>query len=104
MKKSTLFWAAALASLCASSAMASCYVVYDAAHKVVYRSVQPPVDLSYTLHETVPQVVPGGTLVFSPQNQGCEFEIDELTRQQMLQRRQVPPGRAVALPARAMRG
>lgn len=85
--------------------MAACYVVYDAAQNVVYRSTQPPVDLSLTLHQTVPKVVPGGALVFSPGSLGCEYEVDELARHA----RQEPPVRAQQLspslrPPRAMRG
>lgn len=103
MKKSTVFLAVALCgSLWSHRAMAACYVVYDAAQKVVYRSTQPPVDLSFTLHETVPKVVPGGALVFSLGNLGCEYEIDELGRYA----RQGPPVRALPSlrPPRAMRG
>jgi hypothetical protein len=81
MKKSTVFLAAALcAGLWSHSAMATCYVVYDSAQNVVYRSVYPPVDLSLVLHQTVPRAVPGGVLVFAPSNQGCEFEVNELDR------------------------
>ena len=85
--------------------MAACYVVYDAAQNVVYRSTQPPVDLSLTLHQTVPKVVPGGSLVFSPGSFGCEYEVDELARHA----RQESPVRAQPLspslrPPRAMRG
>lgn len=81
MKKSSVFLAVALcASLWSHSAMATCYVIYDSAQNVVYRSVRPPVDLSLTLRLAVPKVVPGGALVFTPDNKGCEFEVDELDR------------------------
>lgn len=58
--------------------MATCYVIYDSAQNVVYRSVRPPIDLSLTLHLAVPKVVPGGALVFTPDNKDCEFEVDQL--------------------------
>lgn len=81
MMKPTAFFAVALwMGLCGHNAMAACYVVYGAGQQVVYRSVQPPVDLSFQLHQTVPAVAPGATLVFSPGNEGCEFEVDELAR------------------------
>ena len=103
MKKSSVFLAVALCgSLWSHSAMASCYVVYDSAKKVVYRSTQPPVDLSFTLHQTVPYVVPGGALVFTPDNIGCDYEINELAR---YVRQELPVGGSLPLrPPRAMRG
>lgn len=70
--------AAALLALGAQGAWASCYVVYDSGKQIVYRAQTPPVDLSRDLHETLPQVAPGGTLVFSPDNWGCELEIHRL--------------------------
>ncbi|MGD9773555.1 hypothetical protein [Diaphorobacter sp.] len=70
--------AALMAGLCAPGAWAACYLVYGADQQVIYRSQIPPVDLSRHLHETVPQVAPGGTLVFSLDNQGCELEINRL--------------------------
>lgn len=81
MKKTLVISAAALAgALMGQSALASCYVVYGPAQQVIYRSTQPPVDLSYQLHETVPTVVPGGTLVFTPDNHGCDFEVNQLAQ------------------------
>ena len=62
------------------AAVASCYVVYGPSQQVIYRSTQPPVDLSYQLHSTVPVLAPGATLVFSPDNEGCEFEVNLLAQ------------------------
>jgi hypothetical protein len=50
----------ALLSLQASA----CYKVYDGANRVVYNAQQPPVNMSYNIHETLPQVYPGGHMVF----------------------------------------
>ena len=81
MKKSSVFLAVALcSSLWGPSAWANCYVLYDAAQTVVYRSVRPPVDLSLALHQALPKVLPDGTLVFTPDNSACDFEVDELDR------------------------
>ena len=81
MTKSATFFAAALwLGLCSQNALATCYVLYGADRQVVYRSVQPPVDMSLQLHQAVPTVVPGGTLVFSSGNVGCDFEVNELAR------------------------
>lgn len=81
MTKTTAVFALALwAGLWGSNAWAACYVVYDKGHQVVYRSVHPPVDLSVPLHRTVPGVVPGGTLVFSPDEEECRFEVNRLAR------------------------
>lgn len=75
------------------AASAACYRVYGPAQQVVYRSTQPPVDLSHPLHQTVPVLAPGATLVFSPDNHGCEVEVNLLLAQQS-----VPQGNALPEP------
>ena len=60
------------------AANAACYLVYAPDNTVVYRSFQPPVDLSKPLHTTMPQAAPGGRLVFALDPTGCEFEMDKL--------------------------
>ena len=81
MKKTFIYSVVAVAgTLLSQGALAACYVVYGPTQQVIYRSTQSPVDLSYQLHETVPSVIPGGTLVFSLDNQGCEFEVNELAQ------------------------
>jgi len=70
--------AALLCALVAQQAAASCYVIYGADGQVLYRRVEPPVDLSLPLHQTLPQAAPGGKLVFTLDNQGCEAEINRL--------------------------
>jgi len=71
-----------LAVLCAGfatqGAWAACYVVYCADKQVVYRAQTPPVDMSRDLHETLPQVAPGGMLVFSLSSEGCELKVHRL--------------------------
>ena len=100
MTRSIAFFTFALwAGLCGQNAMAACYVVYGAGQEVLYRSLHPPVDLSFPLHQTVPTVVPGATLVFSPHDEGCEFEVNDLARYAP----QAPPARAMRAP-RAPRG
>ena len=59
-------------------AHAACYQVYAPDNTVVYRSFQPPVDLSKPLHTTMPMAAPGGRLVFALDSNGCEFEMDKL--------------------------
>ncbi len=54
---------AAVAALLATPALA-CYTVYDAADRVVYQAQTPPVDMRFQIHEVLPQVYPGGHLVF----------------------------------------
>ncbi len=81
MRHALAFCAAALCTgLFSQAAGAACYVVYGPAQQVVYRSTQPPVDLSYPLHETVPMLVPGATLVFSLDNHGCDSEVNRLAQ------------------------
>ena len=66
------------AAFFSQSAAASCYVVYGPDQDIVYRAPQPPVDLSYQIHQTLPQVAPGSTLVFSPDNHNCDLPINKL--------------------------
>ena len=81
MNKAFVYSVAALAGLLFSQgALAACYVVYGPAQQVIYRSTQSPVDLSYQLHETVPTVVPGGTMVFTLDNGDCDFEVNQLAQ------------------------
>ncbi|MBU4422675.1 MULTISPECIES: hypothetical protein [unclassified Acidovorax] len=71
--------AIALAGAFASqSAAAACYRVYAPNQEIVYRASTPPVDMSREIHETLPRVAPGGTLVFSLDEQGCEITINKL--------------------------
>ena len=70
--------AALVAALFSQTATASCYVVYGPDKDIVYRAPEPPVDMSRQIHETLPRVAPGGTLVFSPDDFGCELTINKL--------------------------
>jgi hypothetical protein len=70
--------AAVVAGLFSQGALAACYVVYNADKEMVYRSPEPPVDLSRPLHQTLPEVAPGGSLVFSLDNFGCEAQFNKL--------------------------
>ena len=70
--------AALLAALFSQSAAASCYVIYGPDKDIVYRASEPPVDLSRQIHETLPLVAPNSTLVFSPDNHGCDVPINKL--------------------------
>ncbi|RYF07228.1 MAG: hypothetical protein EOO31_07260 [Comamonadaceae bacterium] len=70
--------AAMLAGLFTQGASAACYIVYAADKQVVYRSQISPVNLEPHLHRTVPQIVPGGTMVFTLDNFACDLEINRL--------------------------
>lgn len=81
----------------AQAASAACYLVYAPDQSVVYRSVQPPVDLSVPLHVSMPLVAPGGRLVFALEPTGCELEIhklDTLHAMAAANARKAPPARA----------
>lgn len=70
-----------LAGLFSQAASAACYVIYGPDEEVIYRSVEPPVDMSRPLHETLPLVAPGGKLIFSLDTHGCELEVNKLPQQ-----------------------
>ena len=62
----------------AQSASAACYYVYSSSQQLLYRSQAAPVDLALPLHETVPQLGPGLSLVFTQSNSGCYGTLDML--------------------------
>ena len=64
----------------AQQASAACFMVYGQDQQMVYRSIRPPVDLSQQIHQTLPKVAPGGVLVFTSNEQGCEIEINLLEK------------------------
>jgi hypothetical protein len=70
--------AALVAALFSHASFATCYVVYGSDQEIVYRAIVPPVDMSRHLHETLPLVAPGGTLVFSSDTTECEVTINKL--------------------------
>lgn len=90
--------AAALALLASQSALAGCYRVYAADNELLYRSYEPPVDMSRQIHETLPKVAPGGTLVFTLDEYGCDLSLNNLP---VAAARMAQPGMR---PARADRG
>lgn len=67
-----------VAAFFSQSAAAACYVVYGPDQDIVYRAPEPPVDMSYQIHQTLPLVAPGATLVFSPDNHNCDLPINKL--------------------------
>ena len=72
--------AALVAGLFAQGSWAACYIVYGADKQIIYHSKMPPVDMSRPLHETVPRIAPGGTLVFSLDSNDCDIESHNLPR------------------------
>lgn len=58
-------YAAVLAlSACALSEAMACFTVYNPASQPVYSSMDPPIDMSYQIHERLPAAFPGGHMVF----------------------------------------
>lgn len=62
--------------LAATNALA-CFTVYDPSNRVVYNGQTPPVDMSLPLHQTLPQVYPGGHLVFNGNMECSRVQIVE---------------------------
>jgi len=68
----------ALVLTVAAGAQASCYVVMNAQGKVVSQTQDPPVDMSYQLHQTLPyRYGPGATMTFSLADSDCGKDIDQ---------------------------
>jgi hypothetical protein len=63
--------AALVIGLFSQAASAACFVIYSQDRQVIYRDIQPPLDMSYQFHITLPQLVPGSTLVFTPEDNVC---------------------------------
>lgn len=77
MRKAAILLAA---SLFASGAWASCYTVLSAKGEVLSESPNPPVDMSYPLHLTVPERFgPGATLVFGVADGNCGSRTDRFS-------------------------
>lgn len=73
--KKTIFLLAA--GLCSASAWASCYTVLGPKGEKLSESHNPPVDMSYPLHQTVPERFgPGAVLVFGIADGVCGTRID----------------------------
>jgi hypothetical protein len=73
--KSRRFVATAAGLVLAQGALAMCYEVYSGKDRLVYRSTQPPVDLSQPLHETVPtRFGAGSTMMFFQAEGSCPSE------------------------------
>ena len=85
-------------------AAAACYVVYGPSGQVIYRAAEPPVNLSYQLHQTVPVLAPGATLVFSLDQQGCDSEVDLLAQSAAFRQPGAVPRAAFVRAPRAPRG
>lgn len=60
--------------LAATNALA-CFTVYDPSNRVVYNGETPPVDMTLPLHQTLPQVYPGGHLVFNGNTECSRVQI-----------------------------
>lgn len=56
--------------ICAATSVnaLACFTVYDRANRVLYHAQQPPVDMRYQIHQTLPGVFPGGHMVFDDGN------------------------------------
>ncbi|RZL05442.1 MAG: hypothetical protein EOP40_20140, partial [Rubrivivax sp.] len=58
--KTTLIAIAALPLALLSLPASACFKVYDASNRVVYHAQNPPVNMAYQIHQTLPAVYPGG--------------------------------------------
>ncbi len=55
-----------------ASASASCYTILSPNGNVVYRAANPPIDMSYKLHQVVPpRFGAGATMVFELEKASC---------------------------------
>ncbi len=75
MKRAAVVLAATLFSAAASAA---CYTVLGPKGEVLSQSPNPPVDMSYQLHQTVPyRYGPGATMVFGIADPNCGEAVDK---------------------------
>ncbi|MDR0259646.1 MAG: hypothetical protein LBI76_07545 [Comamonas sp.] len=66
---------AVLALTASAWAQAACYTVYDGKNEVIYRSAEPPVDMSKPLHQTAGELPNGSRVVFTPDSAVCVTEV-----------------------------
>lgn len=69
---------AVLALTASAWAQAACYTVYDSKSEVIYRSAEPPVDMSKPLHQTAADLPAGSRVVFTPNSAVCVTEVHAL--------------------------
>jgi hypothetical protein len=63
----------AVSAVVASPAYASCFTIYDRHDKMVFQSPETPVDMSYQLHQTVPERFgAGASMVFTLSDDFCQ--------------------------------
>ena len=75
MKQSAIFVLTLLAA--AAGAQASCYTVLGAKGQVLSESPNPPVDMSYQLHQTVPyKYGQGAVMIFGIADSNCGDRTD----------------------------
>ena len=68
--------ALAMLALTASAwAQAACYTVYDSKNEVIYRSAEPPVDMSKPLHQTASELPSGSRVVFTPNHAWFQLQL-----------------------------
>lgn len=88
-----------LGLMACATASASCYSILSPKGKVVYRASEPPVDMSYALHQVVPPRFGGGAImVFALEKENCSpvgegryrqrenYTVDEVVQQLVDQR------------------
>jgi hypothetical protein len=82
----TALRSAVLLSACtlAQAASAACYLVYAPGNELIYRSSRAPVDLSLPLHQTVPKLASGATMVFSRDEFNCATEVNLIAERAQL--------------------
>jgi hypothetical protein len=59
----------------------ACYTVSNPANEIVYSSQEPPIDMSYQIHEKLPAVFPGGHLVFGVDNNCPSIDVRKASPQ-----------------------
>lgn len=69
---------AVLALTASAWTQAACYTVYDSKNEVIYRSAEPPVDMSKPLHQTAAELPAGSQVVFTPNSAVCVTEVHAL--------------------------
>ena len=42
----------------------ACFTVYNTGNQPVYSNMEPPINMSYQIHERLPAVFPGGHMIF----------------------------------------
>ena len=57
----------------------ACFTVYNVGNQAVYSNMEPPIDMSYQIHQRLSATFPGGHLVFGNSTDCPDIDVRKMT-------------------------